>query len=181
MAHQYDAALVPARGPTALHVQNPLAANNGPIQDLDTTLNLQNANWIQVNTGQILPAVPIGGVASPGIYTIGQWQCMCIALAYFANPAGPAPQWTQCFLTHVSHKNHSKVQDIIDELNNPANNGQAYVVIGSKAAMLGSMQEIGQRFLNAANPPAQVLIYSSAEQGNFRFGIRRDGLFGQVV
>jgi hypothetical protein len=34
-------------------------------------------------------------------------------------------------------KNHSKVQDIIDELNNAANNGQAYVVIGGKAANVG--------------------------------------------
>jgi hypothetical protein len=106
---------------------------------------------------------------------------MCIALAFFANAAGPPPQWTQCFLMHVSNKNHSKVQDIIDELNNAANNGQAYVVIGGKAAMLGSMQEIRQRFLDAANPPVQVLIYSSAEPGSFGFRIRRDGLFGQVI
>jgi hypothetical protein len=53
--------------------------------------------------------------------------------------------------------------------------------IGGREAMLGSMQDIAQQLLlNAANHPCKSLIYSSAEQGDFGFGIRRDGLFGQV-
>jgi hypothetical protein len=132
----YNAAAPPLIPTNLSIIQNPLPAN-GPGVELNTAVNLRNANWPEVPTGQVLPAG-----AMPGIFTVGQFQCMCIALAIFPNPA--PPQWTQCHLAHVSHKNHAGIQNVINQLN-AINHGQAYVVIGGKVSMKESMEFIRNR------------------------------------
>jgi hypothetical protein len=173
----YNAAVgaAAAGAPIQLFVQNPLPAVNGPVVVLDTAANLAAANWtLLAGAGANGPAV----IGSPGIYSTGQMNCMSILVAFFNPPVGPGAQWTQCYLAHVSHANHGQIPIIIGQL--ASNAGQAYVVIGGKVGMLGSMQAIAQQFANAQPPPQQILIYSATGVNNFAFGMRRNGEFGQV-
>jgi hypothetical protein len=163
--------------PNQLFIQNPLPAANGPLLVLDTAANLNAANWTLVaRAGANAPAA----IGSPGIYSTGQLNCMSILVAFFNPPVGPGVQWTQCYLAHVSHVNHSQIPIIIGQLANPLNVGQVYVIIGGQVGMLGNMQTIAGQFANAIPPPLQILIYSATTAGRFACGMRRDGEFGQV-
>jgi hypothetical protein len=158
--------------PTNLSItQNPLPAG-GPGVALDTLINVRAAQWPEVKTGGIFPAG-----AHPGIFTIGQFQCMAVCLAIIPNPGAG---WTQCNLAHVSHKDHGKVTDIANLLN-AGNHANDYVVIGGRASMNDSMDYIRGRLMDLPNPPVHVWIYSVPDQANFGFGIRSDGHFGQIT
>jgi hypothetical protein len=102
---------------------------------------------------------------------------MAIALAIIPIPGAA---WTQCHLTHISHKLHSMVEEIVNLLN-AGNHAHAYVVIGGRAVMRDSMEFIRTRLMNLPTSLVHVWIYAAADQLNFGFGIRNNGHFGQVT
>jgi hypothetical protein len=123
-----------------------------------------------------------GGPDDLGLYTVGQFQCVCIAVVTYPNPA--IPNWTQAWLAHASHPGHSVIQTIVNTLT-VANHNQAHVVIACK---LGGdwLSRISEKFKTAADAnrvsvaAAQIWLYSTTDNATFSFGIRRDGVFGQV-
>jgi hypothetical protein len=116
-----------------------------------------------------------GGPDDLGLYTVGQFQCVCIAVAIYPNPV--TPNWTQAWLAHASHPGHSVIQTIVDTLI-VANHNQAYVVIACKPG--GEwLSRISEKFKTAADAnrvsvaPAQIWLYSTTNNATFSFGIRR--------
>jgi hypothetical protein len=55
-----------------------------------------------------------GGPDNLGLYTIGQFQCVFIAVAIYPNRA--TPNWTQAWLAHASHLDHAVLQTIVNTL-----------------------------------------------------------------
>jgi hypothetical protein len=123
-----------------------------------------------------------GGPDDLGLYTVGQFQCVCIAVAIYPNPV--TLNWTQAWLAHASHLGHSVIQTTVNTLT-VANHNQAYVVIACKPG--GDwLSRTSEKFKTAADAnrvivaPAQIWLYSTTNNATFSFGIRRDGVFGQV-
>jgi hypothetical protein len=100
--------------------------------------------WPVALTGQVVA----GGPHDLGLYTLGQMQCVCIAVAIYPNPA--TLNWTQAWLAHVSYEQHPAVQAIINTLT-AANHTQAYVVIAVNHGVVGWVIQISARFAAAVD------------------------------
>lgn len=117
-----------------------------------------------------------------GLYTVGQFRCVCIAVAIYPNRA--TPNWTQVWLAHANNPNHTVIQTIVNTLT-AANHDQAYVVITCKPGGTW-LSRISTQFKNAVDAnnvsvaPAQIWLYSTTDNATFSFGIQRDGAFRQV-
>ena len=116
-----------------------------------------------------------GGSDDLGPYTVGQFQCVCIAVAIYPNPV--TLNWTQARPAHASHPGHSVIQTTVNTLT-VANHNQAYVVIACKPG--GDwLSRISKKFKTAADAnrvsvaPAQIWLYSTTNNAAFSFGIRR--------
>lgn len=123
-----------------------------------------HADWVLVpGAGKIECA----SGQQPGIYTTGQLNCMAVIAASFA-----ASGWSAC-LAHVSHKRHSKLDEVDTFL---LNNADAWVAIGGKPGVLSAMQEIAARFSKAQ----RVWVYVGGDRSP-DFGMNREGYFGETA
>jgi hypothetical protein len=132
-----------------------------------------------------------------GIFTCGQFQCLCIIVTIFDPNAS---NWSQCWLTHVSSQHAQEVSKIIAKITD-ANYQNAHVAIAGKPAGLNVMNTIKDAFLGTPVPnrpgqlaplqvpfnpnqkkPESILIYAggSAAAG-FGFGINKAGRVGEMV
>lgn len=122
------------------------------------------ADWVLIpGAGNIDNA----GGQQPGIYTTGQMNCMAVIAASFG-----ASSWSAC-LAHVSHKRHSKLDEIDTFL---LKNADACVAIGGKPGVLSAMREIAARFAKAQ----RVWVYVGGD-GSPDFGMNREGYFGETA
>jgi hypothetical protein len=64
--------------------------------------------WPVARTGQMVASRP----NDLCLHTLGQFQCICIAVAIYPTPA--TTNWTQAWLAHASHPNHAVIQNIIN-------------------------------------------------------------------
>jgi hypothetical protein len=104
-----------------------------------------------------------------GIYTKGQFQCVAVIVARFNLGV-----WTEAHLAHVSHPNHSKITELVDNHTQP----DSIVAIGARAAGLNWMNQIAQRFSAVTN---QIWIYAGQNNTSPDFGMNKTGYFGETV
>jgi hypothetical protein len=99
-----------------------------------------------------------------GIFTPGQFQCMCIIVAIFENKGDLT--WSKAWLTHVSSQYADEVNGMIAKLD-ANNHGRAYVAIGGKQGALNNMKVIRDAFDGIQVPPRQVpAVVAGARGGN---------------
>jgi hypothetical protein len=138
-------------------------ATSGADQTGPRLIFQMHSNWVLVpGAGQIAFA----SGQDPGIYTVGQMQCMAVIAVKFGSSG-----WDAC-LVHISHGRHS----LLDRLEQFVD-ANTYVAIGAKPASLNWMLGIKDRFVNKVRG---VWIYVGRNQSP-DFGMNREGYFGETV
>jgi hypothetical protein len=124
-----------------------------------------HSNWVKIpKAGEWDDA----GGQDPGIFTTGQMQCIAVIAATFT--AG----WS-ARLVHISHPNHSLLDEIDDFIQH---NNNVYLAIGAKPQSFNWMMQIRNRF--AANVQ-DVWIYQGTNAKSPDFGMNSAGYFGETV
>jgi len=126
-----------------------------------------NNQWMEVphdpGTNQAIGEQDKRNPPRLGIFTPGQFQCMCIIVAIFENEGDLT--WSKAWLTHVSSQYADEVNGMIAKLD-ANNHGRAYVAIGGKQGALNNMKVIRDAFNGIEVPPRPVPTVVAGRGGN---------------
>lgn len=144
---------------------------NGPRMTHGTSAQLDAANWAVVTTGQF---GPLGG--APGIYTVGQFNCLCVIIASITPGNGLV---TNARLAHISAWQSGIVNNMAAQI--PAGQN-VYVIIAAKNAMSAGMGNLRAKLQAQPFGYTNFFLYEATILDGERmgFGLGADGLIGQV-